>query len=464
MSPQLPSWLFLAAVVVALLVPSLLQDGMFIDGTVYATVSRNLAQGIGEMWQPQFACQHPKVFYEQPPLMFWLQSCFFRFFGDFTFVERLFSFLNYLCTGVLVVLFWRKTMPSQQHLAWLPLLLFTTTPIVFWTYRNNMLEGTFLFFDTLALFTFYFYAQKKKNYWLIIGILAIFMAFLTKGLVALFPIAFFFFYFLMIEKKIKRGILWSAFVAISIFLLLSLLCVTTPKAYYFFTQYVDIQLLRSLRGQRELAPNNNRFYVLARLLQEISPMLIFAIVIISVAYFKQKLTLTNFQIKKASLWFCVGLSATLPLLLSPKQNSFYIMPAMLFFALSVAVFIAPTLQKYFIPVRFQWFFTIILLGASIFYAQKEIKKQYARDEKMITDIKILHQILPRCTTIALHQQYYKWHSVETNLQRYAQIDVDYDNIEAKNEYFLSSNPTDFQSPTYKKIENIDLQYFTLWRR
>src|SRR5688572_29049111 len=44
--------LFVLSVLLALILPVLLQDGMFMDGIQYACVSRNLAAGDGTFWFP----------------------------------------------------------------------------------------------------------------------------------------------------------------------------------------------------------------------------------------------------------------------------------------------------------------------------------------------------------------------------------------------------------------------------
>jgi hypothetical protein len=35
--------------------PSLLSEGMFMDGLIYANISANLAKGLGSFWSPHFS-------------------------------------------------------------------------------------------------------------------------------------------------------------------------------------------------------------------------------------------------------------------------------------------------------------------------------------------------------------------------------------------------------------------------
>ncbi|MBK6994432.1 MAG: hypothetical protein IPH31_05740 [Lewinellaceae bacterium] len=69
-------WLFTAAVLVGLLVPSLVQEGMFLDGVSYACIAKNMAKGMGGFAQPYYTATLYPVCYEQPPFALWLQSLF----------------------------------------------------------------------------------------------------------------------------------------------------------------------------------------------------------------------------------------------------------------------------------------------------------------------------------------------------------------------------------------------------
>ncbi len=51
-NPQFPFWVFTISVFIIAILPSLIRDGMFIDGIQYAAVSKNLANGLGTFWAP----------------------------------------------------------------------------------------------------------------------------------------------------------------------------------------------------------------------------------------------------------------------------------------------------------------------------------------------------------------------------------------------------------------------------
>ena len=66
----------------ALTLPKSLALGLFQDGVVFASVARNMAEGLGGFWTPRFTDTAYRLEFMHPPLGPWLQSHAFRLFGD----------------------------------------------------------------------------------------------------------------------------------------------------------------------------------------------------------------------------------------------------------------------------------------------------------------------------------------------------------------------------------------------
>src|SRR3954451_14950195 len=96
------------AVFAAATVPRLAHRGMFVDGVTYASIARNLAEGRGTFWVPAYTATLYPEFHEHPPLGFWLQSLWFRVFGDHLWVERLYTLTAGLITAALIAAIWRR--------------------------------------------------------------------------------------------------------------------------------------------------------------------------------------------------------------------------------------------------------------------------------------------------------------------------------------------------------------------
>ena len=62
--------------------PNLISEGMFIDGVTYASISKNLANGLGDFWHLHYTQTLYNQFFEHPPLAFGMQASFFKLFGE----------------------------------------------------------------------------------------------------------------------------------------------------------------------------------------------------------------------------------------------------------------------------------------------------------------------------------------------------------------------------------------------
>jgi len=122
-------YIAIAGIFMLIICHSWLSDGMFMDGTIYATISRNLANGSGTFWQPHLTDTIYPVFIEHPPLAFGLEAILFKVFGDSRFVERFYSLLTIFITGIIIVSIW-KLILKKSSTGWLPVLFWITMPTV----------------------------------------------------------------------------------------------------------------------------------------------------------------------------------------------------------------------------------------------------------------------------------------------------------------------------------------------
>jgi len=201
--------------------PRVVPQGMFVDGLLYSSISRNLAEGRGSWWLPFFSngywiktIAHDHYF-ENPPLLFWMQSVFFRILGDYWWVEKLYATLLLLLNCFLISRIWKtvlKNISSETTMSWLPVLFFYLIPIVFWGSAYNLMDSQLLTFCLLAVWALVagMTEPQRRRLYYILAIVSIFCGILVKGPVAIYPVAFPFFYFLVFDKsKWRSGILHS---------------------------------------------------------------------------------------------------------------------------------------------------------------------------------------------------------------------------------------------------------------
>jgi 4-amino-4-deoxy-L-arabinose transferase-like glycosyltransferase len=115
-SLSFPFWLLTFTAVTILVISQLVQDGMFMDGMIYVTVSRNLAEGVGSFWDPYFSATLMTSYHEQPPLYFGLLALFYKVFGSSMYVERLFSLVCLAVTCFYMHLFWKKLFKNTKEI------------------------------------------------------------------------------------------------------------------------------------------------------------------------------------------------------------------------------------------------------------------------------------------------------------------------------------------------------------
>lgn len=77
--------------------------GMFMDGILYAIISQNVAHNVCGIWSLKITDSLYPHFNEHPPLVFALQSLFFKFLGNHYWVERVYSLTTILISAYLIV-------------------------------------------------------------------------------------------------------------------------------------------------------------------------------------------------------------------------------------------------------------------------------------------------------------------------------------------------------------------------
>ncbi|MBK6994433.1 MAG: hypothetical protein IPH31_05745 [Lewinellaceae bacterium] len=318
----------------------------------------------------------------------------FRGFGDHFWVERLHTFCMAILTAVGISLNWRlflKVTPLEEvspfsNMAWLPVLFWVTSPIVFWSYQNNMLECTMTVF---VLFSVYFAVKSvwKSNHWLLV--MAAFLtavAVLCKGSVGLFPVIVPFLYGITYNPK---GIVGAAFRSILMLVLaLTFLCTVillVPGMREYLDYYLHKQLLPTLSGIREKQVENPFAFLLDLVSQFALPAVL--LLVISAKRGFRAFSLT----KPAVFFFAVGLAGTLPLVFTPKQSAHYLVPALPFFALGFAVVSSKALtwsetfsNRKAIFEKVAWFVLTVTIFLSLSFWGK-----YSRDAQKIQDVKAI---------------------------------------------------------------------------
>jgi len=461
-SRHFPFWLITGSLFIGLIVPILIQDGMFMDGVLYTCVAKNLANGIGSFWFPKFSelgFAGSATFHEHPPLVFGIQALFFKIFGNSIYVERFYSFLTAAITAYLITRLWKLLTNDEQELQrlrWLPVLFWMVIPVGFWSYQNNVLENTMgiatlmaVYFSLKGLYSI----QRAIPYLLLSGVF-IFLASFAKGVPGLFPIGVVGLYWL-----ISRDLPFSKMLVYTIILILtpaviySLILINT-EAFESLSIYLNERLL----GRIGSAPTvDTRFYIGHRLFMELLPVLVITLIMLVVyklKSIKQKFKKTyNHKIKLIVL---IGCSGSLPLMLTLVQKGFYMAHSLPFFAIGFALIISPGLIDLINKIKterksFKAFkmITLLIFVSTIVFSVSRIGK-VGRNGDLLHDVYLMGKIIPPHSVINIDKSMWNEWDLQCYLIRHFNISID-PSDKQHNFYLIRKTLDNIPDERYKKL-------------
>lgn len=462
-------FLFVGFLFLGLVGNNLFSDGMFLDGLLYADISRNLAMGLGSFWHPHLSNTLFPQFYEHPPLALGLQAIWFKIFGDSIYVERIYSLSTFIITGYVVVLIW-KQLTNEKQTAWIPLLLLLTFDGIIWCTTNNMLENTMTIFTCFSVFSYLkSYKNKHKIIWAITAGISLSLGLLTKGFFCLYiwGLPFFMWLFERKEKFVKM-FLDTAIIIGSTVLPIALLYFFVPDAQINMTNYFNKQVIGSIEN---VVTVGSRFQIIKMFIQaSIIPIIIAAIVIIIyIKKHKEKKLLTK-NLKSFLTFFTLTISGVLPIMISLKQRSFYILTVYPFFAIAIAYYIypiiKPEIKKFYEKKRtFKAFkiITFVVILSSVTLSLMQINR-IGRDEQTISECKKIINAIGKNETINICENMYSNWNLHGYFSRYGNISLNSTQKDTCKYYISADNCNKEYLDKYYKIVPLETRKYKLYRR
>ena len=428
---------------------------MFFDGLIYASIARNMSVGVGSFWYPYYTQFFLNPFYEHPPLVFWLQSFAFRLFGDHRLVE---FFWGTLCAFLIIFFTYRMYLLSDQKRnnktlvsgsSWFVIFLFAVIPTISWTFSNNILENTMAVFTTCSVWLMFyaFVSDKKVCLFNFIAGICIVLAFLSKGLTGLFPLAVPVILFFVYKKKFKNDFkqdLLRPYLAItaSIFLfgVLFYIFKRQESASYTF-YYFNNQVIKSLSGQRE---DVRYMYLVYRFLGElIVPLFVATFLFFVLKWTKKYLKPVKQDNKFFIAMLLIAVSASFPTFISPKQRIWYLLASWPFYSLAIAFYFRNTalsINKLFekkiwkkTAIMFSWLLIVFSLFLVLFCSGTKFKRLHDFYDDVIsqnvsfTGEQVTINVCPKSLVeswelLAFMQRYYKVSFTPEDGQQYLLVD------------------------------------------
>jgi len=469
---QLYFWIFTISVLFALILPTLIKDGMFMDGLLYSCISKNLSNGIGSFWAPQYSRTLYPFFNQQPPLGFGIQSLFFTAFGCSMYVERFYSLLCALVTAYLIMILWETILKSETNsrsASWFPILLWITIPVCFWSYANNILENTMGIFDLISIIYIskYLFKERNSKYIILSGIF-IFLATMTKGIQGMFPLAALFLAWAVYRNPSFKKMVYGSVLLLIVPAFTYALLLSNSFIYGNLSSYFTHRVLHSIKNVIEV---NSRFYIAKRLLFELIPATILTAILVIAAQRTMKKNSVVFQIpyfRHILFFFLIGISASLPLMVTMEQRGFYLTTSLPYFAVAIAL-ISVTGLIYLIDkinvdskiYKIFKIFTIVLLLVVFTFSFLQLGKR-SRDHQMLNDIYLIGAKVPQGTIVGSTKKLWHVWSLQEYLVRYFNIYMK-DTISKTDNYIIIEAPKEIPVGLKTEKQNIPTVKYQLYK-
>ncbi|MFT4061826.1 MAG: glycosyltransferase family 39 protein [Edaphocola sp.] len=470
---HLPFWLVTIATLVTLPGVTLIQDGMFMDAMLYTSVAHNEAHDYGTFWFPKFSelnvAFHPfGSFHEQPPLVFFIVSLFFRAFGDSMYVERLYVFVTTLLVAWLICRIWKAVFEENGNLkkfAWLPVLLWMITPTIFWAASNNVNENTMAVFATASVWVMYkaLRRQRRVAASLLLAGALIFLASMSKGFPGLFPLGVpIIFWCSFGGISFPKAVGYTALLFVAVAACYGLCLLYQPARESLHVYLFD----RAFQRIGNAPTARYRLQSIESVVTDLLPVALLTLAVWLVCR-RKKIVYRAESTKGTILFFClVGLSASMPLMLTMVQKPFYLIPCFPYFAIAfgiaIAGFVARPVAR--INVRGKGFRTFVLtsmlLLAGGVSVVASLKGRVGRDEGLLHDVAVLGTFVPEHSTVGVtYSAYYNDWQLQCYLMRYHYISVNY-KPERKVQYFIidKKEPPDRDLSRFRKLDKGLVQY------
>lgn len=435
--------LFAVGLFFVLISPAFLTDGMFMDGLYYATISKNLAEHFGTFWAPEFT-ETFRWGNGHPPLAFLFQSIPFHI-SKSLLVAKIYSVFTYLCCGVLMYWICRELDMKKRHF-WFVLVLWITIPSVSWGATNNLLENTMSVFTLLSII-FYLKSLKSRRFLMLASSgLMLFLAFLTKGFTGIYPLAFPAICWLCVRNTTLKNTIIDTFV-IMLFMTLPFVLVwfLSPAAQQFFKEYFSVQIVHSIHSVQTV---DSRFYIVIHFFTEmILPfVLVGVILLIAIKQNVFKDSLSSTHSRWALAFILLTLAGVLPIMISLKQRSFYVLTVFPLISIGLGLFAESFLENITFGLKFKTVCKVLTIcvviaaiGANLFFAGK-----IGRDKELLTDIYALLPEMEEHDVITINDDLIVNYSAGAYFYFLKKVSVDPWN---NHEYLLCIQPID--DPNYE---------------
>ena len=475
-----------------------LSEGLSHVGMDNAVVAQRMSEGFEDFWLPSLSAPGNPDRSNYMPLGYWIESVWYRIFGSSSFMaEKIYSVLTYFIIAALMIWIW-TLLGQSRRVGWLPLMCWITIPLVSWSATNNLLESTMTMFVLLSVVFLLkagrasFISQTRlalgkktgpyrlsRTAWVVLAALMMELAFLVKGFAGLFPIFFPFLYWIIVRRERILFPVFSTGVILVIWMVTIFVAIlVSPDIYHHLYNYLHHQLIG---GVLHVQTVTSHFYILyVLLLQGFIPLLLTAIICIIrlksrpfyryLFFWRHTKKLTAEQIERSRLgWFflAVGVSGILPIMLGLKQQDFYIVPTLPFFAIAMACLLYNLIEDWLERInktakRVLAAMAVILFGSGLLLNINSLNKINS-NQVLLNDMRQILPYLSHGEVISVTDEVMSADEVAEYFYRYK--NVTFDTIDS-HEHLLSmyAQPETSSGDSYFKQMSLPTQQYKLFER
>jgi 4-amino-4-deoxy-L-arabinose transferase-like glycosyltransferase len=388
-----------------------------------------------------------------------------KVFGTGFYIERIYSVLCIIASMVLTAIIYRKMGLKQ---GFIPLLFMIAIPLFSWCAVNNLIENTLLVFVLLSVLFYFLSLSNRRVLYLVLSGLSLAIGFATKGFVAFFPLSLPIIHWITMRKyDFKRAVVDTAIIVMASVLPLIIIILSVDELRLYFSAYLDDQVLLSLSPVSKERNVDSRWHIIYLFLREIIPICVMVIIYFLIAKRKAILpSLTNNK-REGLMMILLSLTAVLPMAISMKQNTFYLLPALPFVAMGAAAFIDKSVDRLLsvIDIKgksfalFKYLF-LILLGAAcgmcIYFSGS-----YSRDKELLTDMEKICEHLPAKTIVYMPKEMETEYSLIAYYARYYKVYLGFNPNDSH--YLLVKKDLEINTDGYQMV-SADSKTFVLYKQ
>ena len=340
----------------------------------------------------------------------------------------------------------------------MPVFLWILIPVAFWSFQNNVQENTMEIFVLLSFFfaikAIHFELKIYQN--LILAGVFIFLASFSKGVPGFFPLGIPFLYWIIYRRSGFLKMVINSMILLMVPAIIYALIILLPDA----RDSLSIYFFKRLLGRTTSAPTvDHRTWILVRLFMEILPLIIIVVVTWGIMKWRKiKFHLSKSYLKLSLFLGLIGISGSVPIMLTMVQKPFYFSPSLPFFGMAFAMFLAPGLADSINKIDptksgYKTFrvITMVFFVGVIVATGLQVGK-VSRNKEVVHDMYLIADVVGKHTTIGVHENMWNQWDMQCYMVRYWNISWDYHADKKYNYYLLDRSISDQLDSSYQKVD------------